>query len=452
MTDNSRYDAIVVGGGFAGLSAAVRLAGRGVRVLLLEARSRLGGRATAFHERETGELVDNGQHVLLGCYEATFAFLADIGATGHVRMQPALEVTMIDAAGRRSRLSCTTNLPPPLHLIAGIFDWDALSWSDRLSILRMAGPLRVARRELRPGARDIAASPGETVENWLIRNGQSARLREMFWTPLALAALNQPASQAAAPIFARVLAEMFGPDPRASAVALPIKPLHLVYAEPARTFIEGRGGKVRTASPARIRLHQGGVDAVTSGSDSWRADAVIAAVPWHAATDLFEGELSPLAALLDRARLMRPSPIVTVNLWLDRAVFDEPFVGLPQRRFQWVFNRQVVYGDGSPQLSLVASGASALADRPNGELIAAASEELLQAFPDTRPARVVRATVIREPKATFSLAPGQPPRPATRTAIRGLYMAGDWIATGLPATIESAVRSGHAAADAASGQ
>jgi len=178
------YDAIVIGAGFAGLSAATRLTRDGARVLVLEARARLGGRATAFADRETGELVDNGQHVLTGGYTETFAFLREIGAIDHVRVQPQLRVTMIDRSGRRTRLDCP-DLPAPLHLLAGVLDWEALGWADRLSVLKMAGPMRTARRALRPGSHQLAASPGETVENWLIRNGQTARLRELLWEPLA---------------------------------------------------------------------------------------------------------------------------------------------------------------------------------------------------------------------------------------------------------------------------
>jgi squalene-associated FAD-dependent desaturase len=450
MTSLPRFDLVVVGAGFAGLSAAVRASRNGARVLVLEARGRLGGRATAFHDRETGELVDNGQHVLLGCYRDTFAFLGDIGAIGNLSVRPTLEVTMIERGGRRSRLSCPS-LPSPLHLLAGVFDWEALSWADRFSFLRMRTPISLARRELRPGARAIAASPGETVENWLIRNGQSARLREMFWDPLALAALNQPASQVSAPIFARVLAEMFAPDPGASAIALPVRPLHLMYAEPARAFVESRGGVVRTGATAKARIEGGSVSSVASGSERWTAGAVVAAVPWYALGELFDGDVGPLATILERAQAMRASPIVTVNLWLDRPVLEEAFVGLPGRAMQWVFNKQLLHGEGVSHLSLVSSGASTLLERPNDDLISTAHAELVDALPAARAARILRATVIREPRATFSLAPGQPPRPDTRTPIRGLYLAGDWIATGLPATIESAVRSGHQAADLALG-
>ena len=440
-----RFDVVVIGAGVAGLSAAVRLTKRGARVLVLEARARLGGRATAFPDRETGELVDNGQHVMLGCYTDTFEFLRDVGAEDNVRLQSQLAVTMIDRAGRRTRLTCPA-LPPPLHLVAGILEWEALSWRDRLSVLGMATPLKHARRELLPGATMKAASPGETVADWLIRNGQTPRLREMLWDPLALAALNQPPDQAAAPVFARVLAEMFGSDPRASAIALPTRPLHLMYAEPARDFIERQGGVVRTGATAQLLLHGDAVDAVQAGDERWPASRVISAVPWFAVGDLFTDEPPALRDVIDRARRMASSPIVTVNLWFDRAVLDEPFVGLPGRAMQWVFDKRLVFGDDATHLSLVSSGAASILTRSNEELIRTAHDELLDALPDSRAARLIRATVVREPRATFSLAPGQPPRPPAETGVNGLLLAGDWIETGLPATIESAVRSGHRAA------
>jgi hydroxysqualene dehydroxylase len=441
-------DVVIVGAGVAGLSAAVRLTRDGARVLVLEARSRLGGRATSFADRETGEFVDNGQHVLLGCYTETFAFLREIGADQHVSLQPSFAATMIDRAGRRSRLACPS-LPPPLHLVAGVLEWDALGWCDRWSILRMATPLRIARRALQPGARAIAASPGETVEGWLVRNGQTPRLREMLWEPLALAALNQPIGQAAAPVFARVLAEMFGADPRAAAIALPTKPLHQMYAEPARRYIEARGGSVRTGVAAKVRIDADEVLSVESAGERWTIDTVISAVPWFALADLIEGHAPSLAPTLDRARRMESSPIVTVNLWFDRQVIEEPFIGLPGRAMQWVFDTRAAFGGQASHLSLVSSGASPIAHLANEALIARAHQELLDALPPVRPAKLVRATVVREPRATFSLAPGQPARPPTETSVRGLFLAGDWIDTGLPATIESAVRSGHLAAHAA---
>jgi squalene-associated FAD-dependent desaturase len=438
-------DVVVVGAGFAGLSAAVRLAARGARVLVLEARSRLGGRATAFTDASTGDLVDNGQHVLLGCYRETLAFLGAIGATDGVRFQPLLRLTMIDRTGRRSRLACPA-LPAPLHLVAAVVEWDALDWRDRLSITHMATPLKLARSQRR-----VAASPGETVEDWLIRHGQTERLREMLWRPLALAALNQAADQAGAVVFARVLAELFSTDPWASAIGLPVRPLDEVYAEPARRFIEANGGQVRTGMTAAVETAGDRLVSVVANGERWQPQHVIAAVPWFALTDLFEPAPPALHDVLDAARRTAASPITTVNLWLDRPLIDEPFIGLPGRVIQWVFDKSQIFEGRASHLSMVSSGAEALVGLPNESVAALAHAELLDALPAAHSAKLLRSSVVRERQATFSLAPGQPPRPGSATGIRGLHLAGDWIATGLPATIESAVRSGHAAADLASG-
>ena len=422
------FDVAVIGGGFAGLSAAVRLARAGARVLVLEAKARLGGRATSFVDRESGEVVDNGQHVILGCYTDTFAFLREIGAGDDIALQRQLAVTMIDTAGRRTRLVCP-QLPAPLHLLAGVFEWDALAWSDQWSVLGLA---RAIRHQL--------VSPGETVENWLIRNGQTSRIRELLWEPLALAALNQPPNRAAAPVFVRVLDEMFSSDPRAAAIGVPSQPLHDMYAEPARAYIAARGGDVRTGCSATVVVENDAATGVAADGQAWRVNRVVSAVPWFAFEQMFVTLPPALSAIARAAAALAPSPIVTVNLWFDRETVDEPFIGLPGRVMQWVFNR-------GPYLSFVSSGADDIVRKSNDELVALAHGELLDALPAARAARLVRGAVIREPRATFSLAPNQPPRPEPETPLRGLVLAGDWTATGLPATIEGAVRSGNRAAN-----
>ena len=252
----------------------------------------------------------------------------------------------------------------------------------------------------------------------------------------------------ALPIFARVLAEMFSDDPRAAAIALPTRPLHLMYAEPARHYIESHGGDVRTGAAATILLTADGaaVSGVRAGDQTWHADRVISSVPWFALADLFDEAPPALHRVIDRAQRMASSPIVTVNLWFDRRVLDLPFVGLPGRAMQWVFDKRVMFGEEASHLSLVSSGAADILAETNLALIHRAHEELLDALPDVRAAKLMRATVIREPRATFSLAPGQPIRPPAETALNGFLLAGDWSDTGLPATIESAVRSGHRAA------
>ena len=222
-----------------------------------------------------------------------------------------------------------------------------------------------------------------------------------------------------------------------------------MYAEPARAFIEARGGAVRTGVAARIALDAAAGARVDAAGETVDAEAVVCAVPWFALSDVFTGDTEPLAAVLAAARATDPSPIVTVNLWFDRAVMDEPFVGLPGRLMQWVFDKRAVIGSDASHLSLVSSGAADVLRWTNPQLIDTAIADVRGALPRAREATVVRATVIREPRATFSLEPGQPARPGVRTAVSNLFLAGDWIDTGLPATIESAVRSGHLAAEAA---
>jgi hydroxysqualene dehydroxylase len=444
-------DVIVIGAGFAGLSAACALAERGARVRVLEARPILGGRATAFTDHQTGERVDNGQHIMMGAYRETFSFLRRIGTDHHVRVSPQLAIDMIDRAGRASRLVCPP-LPSPLHLAAGVFDWEALRWRDRFSVLRLRQPLAHARARLRGRTDRLAASPGETVRQWLERNGQTPKLVEMLWEPLAVAALNQPIDRAAAEPFTRVLALMFGSDPRDAAVALPLKPLDELYAEPARAFVEARRGSVITQAQARIVIDGEALSHVEARGEKLQAGAVICAAPWYAWPDVFVSnapDTSPLTSIVAAAAKTPALPIVTVHLWFDRVVLDTAFVGLPGRVNQWVFDKRETFGERASHLSTVSSGAVSVVSRSNDELIELALAEIRDAIPASRTAIVRRATVIRERRATFSLAPGMPPRPATRTPIEGLFLAGDWIDTGLPATIESAVISGHWAAEAA---
>ena len=449
----ARFDAAIVGGGVAGLAAASALAEAGLRVIVLEARGELGGRATAFKDRETGELVDNGQHVLFGCYRETFRFLQRIGAENNVAVQPTLEVPYLDRDGRRSVLRCP-RWPSPLHLLGGVLGWDALPWSERLGALRLAPDLRRPGRSLRAetaaaGAGTVAAD--ETVSAWLTRRGQRGRIREWLWEPLAIAALNQSPDEASAAPFVRVLAEMFGGRRTDASMVLPLRPLGEMYALPARRYIESRGGEVRVNALARIAIANGRVAGVAVRGETIAVPRVIAAVPWFALETLLTGAAAPMASIVSLAARMASKPIVTVNLWYDRTVMEDVFVGLPGRRMQWAFDKRRAFGERASHLSLVASGADALAAQDRDALVALAAREVAAAIPGARDAVLLRGTVVREKRATFSLAPGQPARPGVDTPVAGLFLAGDWIETGLPGTIESAAIAAHRAAQSAIG-
>ena len=458
---------VVIGGGFAGLSAATALADAGARVTVLEARPTLGGRAAAFTDPVTGERVDNGQHIVIGGYRETFRFLRRIGADANVRLQKRLAVQIVDASGRSSQLVCPS-WPAPFHLLAGVMSWNALEWRDRRAALRI-GPALV-RRGAAPAAADgssggaarLHGDPSQnrasarfdtrtpTVRQWLEANGQTPRLIELLWQPLAVAALNESIDVASAWPFREVLRRMFGASSRDSALGFPTVALDDWYAQPARSFIERRGGEVCTGTAAVLHADGGASrPRVDIARRQLQPDAAICAVPWYALPALFPSPPSELAGVIDAAARTAASSIVTVNLWLDRRVTRHAFVGLPGRTMQWVFDKRALFDGDSSHLSLVSSAAGDIVSASNAELTELAMRELRQALPEARGASLLRAVVVRERRATFSVAPGQPARPGTRTPLRGLFLAGDWIDTGLPATIESAVMSGHWAAKAA---
>ena len=441
-------DVIVIGAGCAGMAAATALADRGARVVVLEARGQLGGRSTSFLHRETGERVDNGQHVLLGCYHETRAFLRRVGAESLVDFQPRLSLTSVDRKGHVSSLTCPS-WRPPFHLAAGLLRWKALSWRDCWSATDMAPALAAARRAVLDPTVPLPCHAGETVHGWLSRHRQSPRLIEMLWEPLALAALNQPIGQALATPFVRILGQIFTEDPTDAAVGVPTRPLDEVFGTPARSYLEARGGQVRTDALARVVVAGDRVGYIDSRGTSLRAGAVVIAVPWFGIAAVLRGsEGGALAGLVDAEARRRSSSIVSVNLWMERAALPAPYVGLPGRTFHWIFDKRGVFDEAATHLTLVASGADHVLRQTNEELGALALEEATDAFPELARARVQHVRVVREPNATFSLAAGEPARTGPVTAVRDLFLAGDWTDTGLPATIEGAVLSGHRAANA----
>jgi uncharacterized protein with NAD-binding domain and iron-sulfur cluster len=290
-----------------------------------------------------------------------------------------------------------------------------------------------------------------TVHQWLREHGQSARLCQMLWAPLALAALNQSIDVAAAPIFLTVLSRLFGPEPDASTLLMSAVPLDDLAAIPAASFLRSAGCSVTTNAPARLAFEGERLRGVMVRERFHPARVVVAAVPWFGVSPLFAQVPSALTEIVSNASRLESSPIVTVNLWFERAVnLDEFVVGLPSRTFQWVFDKQRLVGSSQSHLSMVASGADEICAASNDDAVQTALDELTAAIPAVRHASLRHAVVVRERRATFSLRPGGPKRPATVTPAPGLILAGDWIDTGLPATIESAVVSGHRAAEAAS--
>jgi squalene-associated FAD-dependent desaturase len=437
MSDPPR--AVVVGSGFAGVAAAVELARRGALVTLLEARRRPGGRASSFIDPESGETLDNGQHLLMGCYAATRSLLRELGTEPLVPFQRRLSITMVEEGGRAARLSCPP-LPSPAHLIGGLLTFKGLTLADKLSLLRAA-----------PRLMSLSGN-GHTVEAWLDELGQTENLRDRFWRPLAVAALNEDTKVAGAELLTGVLQAAFGGGASASGLGFPRSGLSDLYVEPAAGYLSQRGGEIRTGSPVESIETRGGRAVAVHLRDGGAipCEGVVLAVPHTSAGRLLPRETRDLDPSLDRLEDLGSSAIVSVNVWFDRPVTGLAFFGLVGGTAQFVFNKSVLWDQDRAKgtyLACVMSAASGLAARPNEEVTGAALEDLRRFIPDSRQARVTRTLVVREKQATFS---GRPEilylRPSARTAIPNLALAGDWTDTGLPGTIEGAVKSGVEAA------
>jgi hydroxysqualene dehydroxylase len=424
---------VVVGGGFAGLSAATRLVEAGARVTLVEKRGQLGGRAYSVVDEATGDVVDNGQHLFMGCYSATRAFLERIGTADKLRLQDRLELTMVDAAaGTRSRL------------VAGAFGLPSLPWRDRLALLKVAAAIRFPSRLLPP------ATDWETIDGWLDRLGQSAAARRAFFHPLALAALNDDPRTASAKIFEAVLREAFvGGDARIGVARVGLSDL---YVDDARAWLQARSATVRlSAGVERVIVERGVARGVAlRGGETILADAVIAACPPAALASLVDAEWREGETWWAGIEKLTSSPIVSLHLWLDRLVTDDEIIGCVGSPLHWIFNRNRLVSVRDPSkshLSLVVSAAHGLVDRPSDEIVQTLVSALGRVVPAAAQARVVHARVIKERDATIAHTAGtEGLRPRCQSPIEGLFAAGDFVRTGLPATIESAVRAADEAA------
>jgi squalene-associated FAD-dependent desaturase len=432
---------VVIGGGFAGLSCAVALADRGLRVTVLEARRTLGGRAGSFVDEATGEVVDNGQHLFMGCYRETLKFLRAVGTDGLVRFQKRLTVDYLRGEFR-ARLQCPP-LPAPWHLLSGVLTLKGLHLRDRISLLRAAPALRRLRA---PSA--VAALEGISVSRWLDRMGQTEGLRRWLWHPLAIATLNQSPETAPASLLAAVLREGFLSRADDSRLGLATVGLGDLYADPARRHIEARGGAVRCGTPVvGLALSGDKIEgAITREGESIAADAFVSAVAPAALA-----RLGVMGLPSERYDLFSSSPILSVNLWFERPVseiapFD--FAAVIGGRAQWLFNKERILGGHAGHLSAVISAAGDLAERTNEEIARMVIEDVRACLPVARGVGVARSMVVRERSATFAASvQTEPLRPGPRTPYGNLLLAGDWTERGMPATIETAVRAGHRCAD-----
>ncbi|GAA4864881.1 hydroxysqualene dehydroxylase HpnE [Pseudonocardia benzenivorans] len=456
----------VVGGGLAGITAALRCADAGARVTLLESRARLGGVAGSFRR---GELdVDTGQHVVLRCCTSYLALLDRLGVTADVGLQDRLDIPVLAPGAAPSRLR-RSGLPAPLHLGAALLRYRPMPVADRVRVLGAA--LALGRVDPTDPAVDA-----RTFGDWLAAHGQRPRAVETLWDLVGIATLNARADEASLALAATVFQLGLLTDAAAGDIGWARVPLGRLHDDAARRALRAAGVDVRTS--ARVR-------SLTPAPDGWRvavtrttartrrdtqaqagpgtagpageeeivADRIVSAVPPAAATRLLPAGAVDLPD--GWAGRLGSSPIVNVHVVYDRRVLHHEFAAAVDGPVQWVFDRtassgaESVHPPGAQYLAVSLSAADDLIGLPVAALRDRMLPALAAVLPAAATARVLDFFVTREPHATFRAAPGQAAlRPGPVSGLAGLALAGAWTATGWPATMEGAVRSGDAAAAA----
>ncbi|MFY9611429.1 MAG: hydroxysqualene dehydroxylase HpnE [Blastocatellia bacterium] len=427
---------VIIGGGFSGLAAGVTLIEQGVDVLLLERRNHLGGRAYSFIDSKTGSPVDNGQHLFMGCYHHTIAFLQKIGCLDRLKFQDRPRVDFLDRSDGFVKFECPP-LPAPFHVVAGLLRMKGLTLGDKIRAINVGRAIR-----------GNGSLESLTVAQWLDNLAQSGRIRQRFWYPMVIATLNEDPHIASARMLKRVLEESFGGGRSSTAIGIARVPLSDLYTGGAREFIESRGGQVKTgAEVARLVVERDAVVAAELKSgETFRADYFISAVPPNAFMQILDEETAKTFLPIGK---LESSPIVSINLWFDRQVIDREFTGLIGTRCQWVFNKDLILSTEKKtnQIAVIISAARDFVDWTREALVEMALSELHEMIPASQHAKLIQSAIVKEREATMAhTVESDHLRPGPRTALTNLVLAGDWTDTGLPATIESAVLSGRIAA------
>jgi squalene-associated FAD-dependent desaturase len=436
---------VVVGGGLAGITAALRAADLGHRVVLVEKRPRLGGAAFSF---QRGELsIDNGQHVFLRCCTAYQWFLGRVDARREVVLQPRLDIPVLSPSGRSARLSRTPGVPAPAHLGAALAGYRVLGPADRLRAVRGA----LALRRLDPADRALDT---QTLGGYLRAHGQNDATIGALWGIVATATLNLHPDEASLALAAKVFRTGLLDSAPAADVGYAAVPLGRLHDDAAAKALADAGVEVlldtaaRTVRPGSVRADG------PAGERAWEPDAVVLATP-HADAFAVAPELGSSAAA--PAAGLGASPIVNVHVVYDRRVTDLPFAAAVESPVQWFFDRTRSSGltaqrPGAQYLAVTVSAAGHLIDVPSRSVLDTFVPELARLLPAATGVEVVDAFVTRERRATFRQAAGTATmRPRAGDGPDGVLLAGAWTDTGWPDTMESAVRSGIAAAEAAAG-
>ena len=436
----------VIGGGVAGMSAACALAEAGFRVQLVERRGYLGGRASSYLHPGVDEVIDNCQHVLFGCCTNLVGFYRRIGVLDRIHWSS--EMTMIEPGGRRTALGPSglgpLMLPAPLHALPMLLAAKAFTGADKLALAR------AFRALLRP----IAADSIEDLAAWLARHGQTQGSIDRFWRLVIASALNADLDSIALPYAAKVVRELFMNSAEAGRMGMSTLPLSELYAN-AAGFLAQRGSQVilNTGVEAAEWDEETSQWSVATRNGPVLSGFLILALPFEATAKLLP-QMPPAEgaeALSGQIERHEHWPICSVHLWFDREVTDLDHAILLDRELHWMYNKsrlQPWRKTRGSYLELLVSASRSFAQKTREQAIAQAVAELAEFFPEAAKAKLEKAALVKEVRATFGVPPGiDAARPAAVSPWPNCFLAGDWTATGWPSTMESAARSGHFAAE-----
>ncbi len=417
-------DVVVVGGGLAGLATAAALGSAGFHVELLERRPHLGGRATSYEFSGTEETIDNCQHVLLGCCTNLLDFYRRLGVAGKISFHGSIPFRTPD--GQESVVAATL-LPAPLHLLPSLLRFHAFDWRDCWSVAR--GMLALVADLRRKGVSELDS---QTMLEWLEAHGQTRRAVDWFWRAVLTSALNEDLERVSAWHGLQVFWKGFAAAWRAYRVGVPTVTLGELYSDQLPNVTV----RLRAAATG-LAFEQNHASAVklADGSEV-PAGAFVLAMPFEVLNEI----VPELRVDLEH------SPITGIHLWFDRPVMEHPFAALLGRTIQWAFRKP----ENRNYVQCVVSASRELVPLGRGEIVEIAVRELAEFFPEAREARLLKAAVVKEVRATYSAAAGADHRrPPNETRWPNCWLAGDWVQSGWPATMEGAVRSGYRAAELA---
>jgi len=417
---------IIIGGGFAGLTAAAYLAKNNFKVTLLESSPKLGGRAYSFLNTETNTEIDNGQHILMGCYKNTLKFLSLIGASKNFYFQKRLEVNFVKQGFKLLPLK-SAPLLYPLNLIFGLINFKAINIWDRLNLLKVFLKLPFYSKD---------KFSEINIMEWIKIENQTQDAQNAFWKILAIGALNTNLENASARIFIEILKQIFLNGNSSATIILPKSGLSESYCKNAEEFIKKNGGQINLSeSVEKLIFNDSDVKSVeTSKQIYYNFDFVVSTIPAFALERIIGKESKFIFPDFEY------SSILNIHIWLKKNIIPEGFFGLIDSPMHWLFKK------GS-HLNIVISDANKLVNMSDEELMSTVKSEM-QKFFMLDPELILNYKIIKEKRATFI--PSNDvinKRPNQKTRIDNLILAGDWVDTSLPSTIESAVKSGRIAAE-----